>query len=183
MEPVSKQRVMKAVKAGPRKTGYLSLLTGIFKVPTKRTVTLWADKLVFSAPNKPTKVGGYILAEHLHVSPAEGGRTSQKFVVRDGASRTDHVFVAVDATEAALWMETIRTAVQDHLAARRRALQDEKARMDAIAERLGVNAVRTSASRHSAPPAPADVERDAAEVVKEAATCLLFTSPSPRDRG
>lgn len=135
------------------RTGRLALLSGLFKLPTKRVVTLWSDKLVFSAPNKFDKVGGYIRTEHAHVST--GDRQNQ-FVVRDRRSRTDFVFVATDGTEASEWSQSLKEAIEARLLAQREALANEKARMDAIAERLGVNAI-------GSPKAPVE---DAKEIEK-----------------
>eukprot|EP00750_Incisomonas_marina_P001385 INCI11156.1.p1 GENE.INCI11156.1~~INCI11156.1.p1 ORF type:complete len:482 (-),score=115.86 INCI11156.1:70-1515(-) len=132
------QAVKTEPKRTPLRTGRLSLLSGLFKLPTKRVVTLWGDKLVFSAPNKFDKVGGYIRTEHAHVS---SGERKNHFVVRDRSSRTDFVFVATDGTEASEWSQSLKEAIEARLLAQRDALANEKARMDAIAERLGVNAI------------------------------------------
>ena len=151
----------------PLKTGPLQLLTGIFKVPSKRTVTLWPDKLEFSLAS--SKTVGVIYTHHAMVIKASGNGAKKKLVVVDRQRDEKFTFVAASEETVLEWTKSIQRAVKARLAARQAALDNEKARMEAIAKRLGVGIVGVKkTSQDGKPPTIAEIDpKTAREALKD----------------
>lgn len=142
------------VKVEPLKTGEVTLLTGIFKIPSKRTLTLWPNYVQLSIPNKKSRVIA-VRMEHAHVQYSSG---SKKFTVTDRSRDQEFAFSMPTVEEAAAWAKHARQAIQNRLKARQAALLAEKAKMDAIAARLGVHTIGVSQEKKAPVLPPPDVE-------------------------
>jgi hypothetical protein len=137
----------------PLRVGPLTLLAGIFRIPSKRVVTLWADRIEFPLQS-PGINSGSTCVRVLDAHVTSDG--DNKFILRDSATRVDHTFIAADATEKRAWLSAVESAVRTRHALRQAVLDKEKARADAIAARLGVFDVVVGKRVSTALPPPVD---------------------------